>query len=539
MCASCNAKNYSARITCYKCPMTKQESEVRLKGKSALDWECYKCKANNFSFRNTCFKCLISKRESDFLKADREGVPWCCRFCNLENFPHRRDCFKCKRVKELADVIPPRRMMSPPRRGMSPPRRGSPPPMMGYPRDRLDRSPPRPGMFPRGRSPMRGPSPPRMMPGRSRSPPIGRRLLPSPPRRPVSPLNKAVPMETEGEWICQLCNTGNVSQRRDCYKCTTLRGENGAGPGPVQGSVHSRIGSVVKPKSEKKLKKGQWICTACDVVCYANRKECFKCKAAKDTVARSEDLHLSITIDNTPKEKPQVVLNHSMKSEPDTPPMKRARPNEGAPSLPARNQWGPDWTCRFCRVDVFPKRGDCFKCGRLREECDMRGDLRSSPRFEIHGVGPRDRLSPGPRARGGPDPRDRLGPDPRDRLGPDPRDRLGPDPRDRLGPDPRDRLGPGPDDRFIAGPRDRFSPGPRDRYRDGPDPRDRCGPGPRDAPGGSGPPPGYTCRCGNFNRMTEPDCVRCGKPNEHRLDPRDLWSRGGKDLVSMVTNWFP
>ena len=338
---------------------------------------------------------------------------------------------------------------------------------------------------------MRGPSPPGMFRGRSRSPPGGRRLLPSPPRRPVSPLNKAAMSPrggmVPGEWRCQLCFTGNVAMRNDCYKCTTPRGNSGAGPGPA--SVHSRIGPVAQTSNGKKLKKGQWICTLCDVVNFAQRKECFKCKASKDSVAQGGDLSLSITIDNTPKENPQVVLNHSMRSDPDASPAKRMRPNEGpvgpGPGFNPRDQWGPDWICGICRVEVFPKRRDCFKCGRMREDCELRGD-------------PRERFS---------------------NL-----DRFGPDPRDRS------RLSPGPRDRFSPGPRDRFSPGPRDRY--GSDPRDRFGPDRRDMPGGSGPPPGYTCRCGNFNRMIEPDCVRCGRPNDHRMDPRELLMRGGKARFS-------
>ena len=335
---------------------------------------------------------------------------------------------------------------------------------------------------------MRGPSPPPMFRGRSRSPPGGgRRLLPSPPRRAISPLNKAsVPPQRgggtgpQGEWQCMLCFTSNGPMRNDCYKCTTIRGAGGAGP--ANSSVHSRIGPVAQPGpgNGKKLKKGQWICVACDVVNFAQRKECFKCKAAKETVAQGSDLSLSITIDNTPKDNPQVVLNHSMKSDSPISPAKRPRPNPG-PGAPCfagpgnpRGQWGPDWVCGFCRVDVFPKRPDCFKCGRFREECELRSDPR--PQFgnvDRNGPGPRDRFSPGPR----------------DRYGPDPR---GPDLR---GPDPR-----------------------------GPDPRDRYGPERRDMPGGSGQ--GYTCRCGNFNRMIEPDCLKCGRPNDHR--PRDHPMRGGK-----------
>jgi len=140
--------------------------------------------------------------------------------------------------------------------------------------------------------------------------------------------------------------------------------------------------------------------------------------------------------------------------------VKRRRMNVG-PSFDIRQKWGADWICGYCRVDIFPTRMDCFKCGRHRDICELRD---AGPRdMCLRGMGPRDM---GPRF----DPRDRFGPDPRDRFGPDPRDRFGPDPRNRFGPDPRDR--------------------------------------------NSGPPDGFTCRCGNFNRLSEATCVKCGRPND-------------------------
>lgn len=438
MCASCNARNYSARVVCYKCPMTKQESEVRSKGKSALDWECFKCKANNFSFRDSCFRCLISKRESDEIKAERQGVPWLCRFCNLENFSYRRDCFKCKERKEVADVKPPRgRMMSPPPRMSTP--RGMSPPGRRY----GSRSPPRFGDYPRGRSPPRGPmypdrprSPPQMFRRRSRTPPPSRRLLPSPPRRPVSPLNKAV-------------------DDVDSYRGTTSRG----GVGENRSAVHSRIGPFMDQDNSKRLKPGEWLCSKCDIVNFAKRKACFKCKGSKESLAAAPepDMGLSITINNnTPRDNSQIVLNNSASlglddlcSANKRPRLDQDAPSRDPPRRDPRGDWGPDWTCGYCRVEIFPKRGDCYKCGRVRADCEMRPE----PRFD-----PRSDRFPGP---------------------------------------PRGR-----DSRFSPGPRDRF-----DRYE------------PREGPAG------YTCPCGNFNRIMEPDCVRCGRPNERR--PRDNWHQGG------------
>lgn len=467
-CAKCSVKNFSARVACFKCSLSKQESEIRLKGKAALDWDCFKCKAKNFSFRSSCFKCQIPKLESDIMKARREGIPWVCRFCQLENRVTNSQCFKCKKSREFADVNPP----LPPRRPLSPP----------------------PMMMPRYSGPdqrihdMRALSPPRHPQGRNL--PMDRRLLPAPPSRPISPLNKVPGFGRPGvgapEWRCLLCCTNNVLARSDCYKCTTPRGSKFP---PSAGPAQSRVGKV----SEKPaLKDGEWKCLPCDVINYKFRKECFKCKAKKPEDAGG----LSITINNDkpPEPNPAVVLNHSMVSE-EPSPMKRRRLDYGeGPGLAVRPQWGPDWICGYCRVDIHPARIDCFKCGRHRDVCELRGERVMDPR----NMGPRDM---GPRDMG---PRDMGTRDmgPRD-MGP--RD-MGP--RD-MG--PRDMI---PLDMGLRN-MDHRDMGPRF------DPRDRHG------------PDGYICSCGNFNRIFEPDCVKCGRPNDRgrimqREGPpgRDIWRDG-------------
>ena len=428
-CAKCSAKNYNARVSCYKCAFSKRDSEIQLKGKAALDWECYKCKANNFSFRSSCFKCSITKFESDDIKAQREGVPWICRFCEVENRVSNSNCFKCKRPQDLADVLPPRR---------SAPR----PVMMG-------------NIYPDQRMHNMGPSAP---PSMAMSFAVEHRLLPKPFSRPVSPLNKSTnlarplsPLEGSRDWQCLLCSTFNALERGDCYKCTTPRGQIDPSP-----SVHSRIGRV---NIGHGTKDGDWKCPGCNFDNFKHRAECLKCKEKKP----GEDVGLSITINND-QSKPSatVCLDHSSsKDEPS--PIKRRKMDYGekGPAPDVRHQWGSDWTCGYCRVDIFPSRTDCFKCGRHRDECELLPDR--APRMAAD-MGPRDM---DPRYM---HPRD-ISPrfDSRERFGPDPRDRFGPDPRDRFGPDPRDR---------------------------------------------PGPPDGFTCSCGNFNRLNEPLCVKCGRPND-------------------------
>ena len=102
ICAECAGKNFSARISCYRCSLGKWESEIRSKGKAAFDWECFRCKFSNFSFRHSCLRCKIPKHVSDDIRIQRHGIPWLCRFCNLENWGKNHKCFKCSRPKYFA-----------------------------------------------------------------------------------------------------------------------------------------------------------------------------------------------------------------------------------------------------------------------------------------------------------------------------------------------------------------------------------------------------------------------------------------------------
>ena len=496
-CAKCSAKNYSARISCYKCSLSKRESELQTKGKAALDWECFKCKANNFSFRDSCFKCSISRFESDDIRAQREGIPWVCRFCEIENRVTNINCFKCKRPKDIADVIPPRRCYSPRRSMMGPGDHG---PRDHGPRDHGPRD-----HGPRDHGPRRSFSPPPMR----YSFPVGQKLLPDPPSRPVSPLNKTpflnrplspLPGTRSSDWQCLLCCTHNDHVRNDCYKCTTIRGENAPRPsGPSQSQMEK---SNIKGPGNSK--EGKWRCPACNFSNFKFRTECKECKEKKP-----EDIGLSITINNDSSNPTNTcLLNHSMTKDDEPSPVKRRRMDYGdeGPSSSSRQKWGTDWICGYCRVDVFPTRLDCFKCGRHRDVCELRdaGRRDMAPRDMGHrDMAPRDM---GHRDLG---PRD-MGPrfDRRDRFSPDPRDRFGPDSRGRFGPDPRDRF--------------------------------------------SGPLDGFTCRCGNFNKMCESACVKCGRPNDiamrrddivMRRDEHQMWhsatqprgrfspERGGKRII--------
>ena len=408
ICAECDAHNYNARMTCYKCHLSKEASEVKSKGKSALDWECFECKASNFSWRDECFKCHITRFQSEELKARHVGLDWFCRFCDLKNFPNRFECFKCKKHRDLCDSrgpppdmnrgpsprrSPPRmgmRRSSPPRRGMSPNRRPMSPPR--------GRSQPRRGMSPpgRGRSPPRRPmSPPR----RGRSPPRRHNMSPPPMRGRNSgarspPQKRALsPSRSLDEWKCGLCSSMNGLRREHCYKCGTPQGNSGSGrsrgrQGPSgrssqQGS--SLLGQVFGPDEKR---GGDWDCPECHVNNFHFRKQCFKCKIDKP-------VEIPETSNKAPDYRPDDYY------EPESPP-KRRRMNsdtgEDGKRNDARQQYGPDWVCKFCKVDIFPTRNDCYKCGAGRDECELVDPLLSvgGPGNNMHPGAPSGPMVPGP-----------------------------------------------------------------------------------------------------------------------------------------------
>ena len=344
LCGECSSHNYNARITCYRCTLPKEKSELMLKGKSALDWECFQCKMTNFGWRQECFKCHITRQGSEDLKARQVGVEWFCRFCNLKNFPNRNDCFKCKRSREFCDAR--RRSRSPPRgmrRSFSPGRR-SPPRMRGPSPPRRPMSPPR-----RGRSP-----PPRR---RSRSP--IRRKAPSPP--PPQPRRMSPPPLQDAEWKCNLCATFNGLRRKDCYKCTTPKPNAGPKPGP------SLLGQVFGDENGG----GSWDCPDCHIKNYSFRTECFKCKTPKPDELNKPNPRANFN--NRPSNKgPSKSLLSTPVSRPDDY-YEPESPPQRIDTSSARQQHGPDWSCRFCHVDIFPTRNDCYKCGRTRDECDSGG----------------------------------------------------------------------------------------------------------------------------------------------------------------------
>lgn len=289
------------------------------------DWLCAECGAHNFNARVTCYQCTLPKSRSEVLSKGRAAMDWGCFKCKTSNFSWRRECFKCRISREESEELKEVHVgvewfcrfcalvNYPNRTDCFKCKRskavcdGS----KGVCDGRRRPSPPR-GRF-RGGSP-----PPRPM-ARPRSPPP----RPQPPRRYNTPDN--------AEWGCSLCGTFNGFRRQDCYKCGTPR----------------RAPECGTPRRAPEYREDQgWDCVECLSDNYPGRRECYKCQAPRPG----------------PSTRPLL----------STPGDEYYEPQLEAPKVhdKVRQQYGPDWVCKFCEVEVFPTRGDCYKCGRVREECE-------------------------------------------------------------------------------------------------------------------------------------------------------------------------
>ena len=411
-CAECDSHNYNARVTCFRCTLPKERSEVMKKGKAALDWECFQCRERNYGWRAECYRCRIPRFESEELKAREIGVEWFCKFCDLTNFPKRFECFKCRRPREECDRdrAPQRggfdrgdpRGRSPPRGGFpqrdrSPPRGRSPPRFGGPPRGRSpmrgeglprDRSPPRFGGPPRGRSPVRGGAPPRgrspMRGGvpprdgvppihmRRPSPPAPRRPSPhrrhnmSPPRRPIiSPPRRA--MSPPKRPMLSPPRRPMSPPRRPMSPPRRAMSPSRRPP--------QRMTAPVSTTPQKRMDPPQlnqdveWNCELCSTSNGFRRDHCYKCATPKGSgplVRGAPKRNRSPVRGNRPSPRDQ---NRPGRSRDDA---HRGGSSSGhvnsGPSLlgqvfgtQSNNREG-SWDCNNCLINNFSFRKECFKC---------------------------------------------------------------------------------------------------------------------------------------------------------------------------------
>lgn len=153
----------------------------------------------------------------------------------------------------------------------------------------------------------------------------------------------------EGDWECVACGNVNFARRDACNRCNAKKafqqggGKGGGGYGPAgmsqleqslvqlaqlagmagsagrqmggKGGKGGKGGPIMPMAIDPRMKEGDWMCPACNQLCFASRIECPKCKTQK------------------PGTKPG------------------------------------DWVCqnKACRNHNWSKRTECNKCGEARQ----------------------------------------------------------------------------------------------------------------------------------------------------------------------------
>ncbi|XP_073031924.1 RNA-binding protein involved in heterochromatin assembly dri1-like [Primulina eburnea] len=96
-----------------------------------------------------------------------------------------------------------------------------------------------------------------------------------------------------GDWYCSVGNCGahNFASRSSCFKCGAVKDEaSGGGGSAFDGDYPRRNFSFGGGGGSRSgWKSGDWICTrlGCNEHNFANRMECFKCNAPKESSSTS------------------------------------------------------------------------------------------------------------------------------------------------------------------------------------------------------------------------------------------------------------
>ncbi|KAL5559306.1 hypothetical protein UlMin_035517 [Ulmus minor] len=97
-----------------------------------------------------------------------------------------------------------------------------------------------------------------------------------------------------GDWYCTAGNCGahNFASRSNCYKCGASKDDSSSGGAGYEGGDMARMrgyGFGSGGSSRSGWKSGDWICTrsGCNEHNFANRMECFRCNAPRDSSGKS------------------------------------------------------------------------------------------------------------------------------------------------------------------------------------------------------------------------------------------------------------
>ncbi|KAI4379898.1 hypothetical protein MLD38_006137 [Melastoma candidum] len=112
---------------------------------------------------------------------------------------------------------------------------------------------------------------------------------------PPSPFRMTGPDIRPGDWYCAVgnCGTHNFTNRTTCFRCGAFREEVATVGGMLESEMYRwrgfGVGQSPASNGRQGWRAGDWICTwlGCNEHNFANRTECFRCNAPRDSIGRS------------------------------------------------------------------------------------------------------------------------------------------------------------------------------------------------------------------------------------------------------------
>ena len=101
-CLSCRTKNHGRRPDCHKCHTPRNNTVPA--GEHYLPWRCFSCETVNSGERIVCGKCDDHFEADDFDGETFRAGDWRCSACSFVNFARRTECLRCQKVK-TSDTI--------------------------------------------------------------------------------------------------------------------------------------------------------------------------------------------------------------------------------------------------------------------------------------------------------------------------------------------------------------------------------------------------------------------------------------------------
>lgn len=363
LCGMCNIENTPKRILCFECSGHRERVEVRNR---AAESRLGHVVAPPPNVPRQSFNVPPPPRHSEFPVESRDltrvqyrpgGVvedqtlDWDCGACKNRNFAKRTKCNMCQKPRSEVEV-------------------------------KRQQTPPWIRMEPKEAPPVRGPGP-----------------IPS-------LHNGGRPEDRTKDWACSSCNNRNFAKREKCNRCGKPREEVEdksveypaevppapslkRPPEPLMRSGHwSGPGrrSLPPPMPRQEDLSNDWVCSKCNINCFAKKTNCFRCGKPRaevenrDADVRQFERQVSEPLAAfPPRPQQQSIPGHNLRLNNSS--WNDFSPRQSGWQRPPekKRKWvdedkSNDWNCKVCKINNFAKRKSCFSCSKNRDEVEEKGD---------------------------------------------------------------------------------------------------------------------------------------------------------------------